>query len=146
METYINLYRLWHSDQGMQGVFFLNGIQFFTMEPPWRDNQTSISCIPEGTYDVVMRYSPKYRNVYWVTEVDGRHYILIHAGNYGGDRSLGYITHTEGCILLGKKRAIMNGQNAIVNSRIMIRKFVNIMGFEPFTLSIYNYTHIGDIE
>lgn len=142
MGRYVNLYRIWQGDQGTQGVLSTNNFSCYTMEPPWRDNQTSISCIPEGTYNVVVRYSQKYRNVYWVTNVDGRHYILIHSGNYGGDKSLGYKTHTEGCILLGKTRGVISEQQAILNSRITVRKFNNLMGFEPFTLSIYNYTNI----
>lgn len=144
MNKYVNLYRLWQDDEGTQGMLAMPGFRCWTMEPPWRDNQRSISCIPEGTYNVVLRYSPKYRNVYWVTEVDSRSYILIHAGNFGGDRSLGFKTHTEGCLLLGKTRGKLTGQKAILNSRIMVRKFNNLLAFEPFTLSIYNFTHIGE--
>ena len=140
MEKYVNLYRLWGSDQGTQGVLTFPGFKCYTMEPPWRDNQTSISCIPEATYDVEVKYSQKYKNVYWVKNVDGRHYILLHSGNYGGDKSLGYRTHTEGCILLGKTRGILAGQQAILNSRIMVRKFNNLLRFEPFTLTIYDFT------
>ena len=131
-----SLIRTSTSDHGTEGIFVAPGFACYTLEPPWRDNQRSVSCIPEGEYDVVVRYSQKYKHVYWVTEVEDRTYILIHSGNFGGDISKGFKTHTNGCILLGKSKGMLGNQRAILNSRVIVRKFNNLMNFEPFKLEI----------
>ena len=131
-----SLIRTSTSDHGTEGIFVAQGFACYTLEPPWRDNQRSVSCIPEGEHDVVVRYSQKYKHVYWVTEVEDRTYILIHSGNFGGDISKGFKTHTNGCILLGKSKGMLGNQRAILNSRVIVRKFNNLMNFEPFKLEI----------
>ncbi len=81
-----------------------------TLELPWLDNQTSISCIPEGHYDVVPRTSQKYKNHLHVTDVEGRSFILIHWGNYAGSKNA-RTGHSDirGCILVGKTLTDING-------------------------------------
>lgn len=80
-------------------------IELYTLELPYKDNQTNISCIPEGRY-IVKRYkSPKFSDCFKIydinkddggnyKEVNGRSDILIHTGNF--------IDETKGCILVGK--------------------------------------------
>jgi hypothetical protein len=91
------------SPQGTFGRLVLpNGDEIRTTELPWRDNARSKSCIPSGVYHV--RYlaksaSGKYRDVYHVEGVDDRSGILIHSGNFAGDRELNYRSHSWGCIL-----------------------------------------------
>lgn len=76
----------------------------YTLEPPWRDNERRVSCIPAGTYPLRIRteggWNEKYRKKYaWhrgmieVGDVPGRDFILFHAGNTHHD--------TDGCILPG---------------------------------------------
>lgn len=65
-----------------------------TLELPWKENQQNISCIPEGEYQVEKRFSRKFKSHFHITGVDGRSYILIHAGNY--------YTDIRGCVLVGK--------------------------------------------
>jgi len=108
----------------------------YTFELPWRYNRPSVSCIPEGIYKVEMRLSPKFGFTYWVKGVKNRSYILIHSGNYAGDVNKGLKTHVNGCILLGQKFGILGEQRAILNSRVMVRKFINHMSSKPFTLKI----------
>jgi hypothetical protein len=69
-----------------------------TLENPYLDNQTDISCIPCGTYIVQQYSSEKYPSSWEVLGVPGRTKILIHNGNTEA--------HTEGCILVGQKHAI----------------------------------------
>tara|TARA_R110001606_G_scaffold259390_2_gene407130 strand:+ start:1594 stop:2028 length:435 start_codon:yes stop_codon:yes gene_type:complete len=81
-----------------------------TLELPWLDNQTSISCIPEGHYDVVPRTSQKYKEHLHITDVEGRSLILIHFGNYAG--SVNPKTgkpDIRGCVLVGKNLTDING-------------------------------------
>jgi len=81
-----------------------------TLELPFLDNQTSISCIPEGTYDVVPRTSQKYKNHLHVTDVEGRSHILIHWGNYAGSKNPRTGNpDIRGCILVGKSHTDING-------------------------------------
>lgn len=137
MEPIVNLFRFMRSDQGTLGKLYYGGFSCFTLELPWRDNKRNVSCIPSGEYDVRTRLSPRFGNVYWVTEVDNRSFILMHSGNWAGDVNKGFKSHVNGCILLGKQRGLLSGQIAVLNSRITIRRFMNILGGQPFSLKIY---------
>ena len=132
----VELFRLRRSDQGTEGMLVTEDFKCRTLELPWRDNQRQISCIPPAEYKVDMRLSNKYGRVYWVREVPNRTYILIHSGNYAGDKSKGFKSHVMGCILLGKKSGYLGGQVAILNSRIMVRAFMEELEYEPFNLRI----------
>lgn len=66
----------------------------YTLELPWKDNLPSISCIPVGTYPVVIAWSNRFQQLMpRLIGVEGRSGILIHQGNTSHD--------TEGCILVG---------------------------------------------
>lgn len=136
MRRRVEIFRLKRSDQGTEGLLVSEDFNCRTLELPWRNNQRQISCIPPGIYDVEIRLSNKYGRVYWVRRVPDRTYILIHSGNYGGDKSKGYKTHIMGCILLGKKAGRLGGQVAVLNSRIAVRNFMEEMEYEPFKLRI----------
>ena len=132
----VELFRLKRSDQGTEGLLVESDFNCRTLELPWRDNRRQISCIPPGEYEVEIRLSNKYGRVYWVRRVPNRTYILIHSGNYAGDKSKGFKSHVMGCILLGKKSGYLGGQVAILNSRIAVRAFMEHMNYEPFMLRI----------
>jgi hypothetical protein len=133
----VYLLRFKTSDQGTEGILITtDGFNCKALELPWRENQRSISCIPPGEYLCKIRFSKKFGKTYWVTKVPKRSYILIHSGNYAGDKSKGFKTHVEGCILLGKKHGYLSGQRAILNSRISVRAFMNHMKEENFMLTI----------
>lgn len=130
--------RQYKSDHGTRGTLRVPSLNFkcFTMELPDRENQSNISRIPPGVYVCRIRHSPRFGKVFHLQDVEGRTYILIHAGNFGGDVSKGLKSHTHGCILLGKKRGTIKGQKAILVSKPTIRKFMNLMGDSEFTLTI----------
>ena len=69
-------------EKGTNGALFING-QFlcFTIELPWKDNLRNISCIPEGTYEILPRHSKRFQNHLHVQDVKGRSLILIHPAN-----------------------------------------------------------------
>lgn len=136
MEPVVYIYRQERSDHGTFGQLRYEDFACYTLELPWRDNQRNISCIPTGEYDVDIRLSPKYGRIYWVRRVPDRSYILIHSGNWAGDTSKGLKTHVNGCILLGQKKGWLQGQRAILNSRITVRQFMEKLIYEPFTLKI----------
>lgn len=137
MENIANLCRMKRSDQGTRGILFFEDFNCPTLELPWRENHRNVSCIPAGDYKVKIRISPRYGQVYWVTEVPNRSFILIHSGNWAGDVKKGYKTHVNGCILLGQRRGLLVGQWAVLNSRITVKRFMLKLAAEPFTLKIH---------
>lgn len=52
-----------------------------TIELPWRDNMQQVSCIPEGRYQLVKRYSEKFKWHLQLLDVTSRDLILIHPAN-----------------------------------------------------------------
>lgn len=97
-----------------------------TLELPWLDNAKQKSCIPTGTYKVVPRTSAKFKKHFHVLDVQGRSYILIHAGNY--------YTDILGCILVGDSHRDVNndGFRDVLNSKNTLNKLLALApnGFE----------------
>jgi hypothetical protein len=52
-----------------------------TIKLPWRNNEKSVSCIPEGKYFIRKRYSSKFHWHLEVLDVKNRSYILFHPAN-----------------------------------------------------------------
>lgn len=135
----VSIYRKKQGDEGTFGELVTSGFSCFTLELPWRDNRTNLSCIPAGIYQVSMRYSPKYKKYYYgIEEVKGRSGILIHSGNFAGDKEKGLLTHSEGCIVIGKSLGRIQGQAAILSSRSALSAFKRHMENMPFELTIHD--------
>jgi hypothetical protein len=85
------LTRAYFSD-GTNGELYHEGERIcFTIELPWKDNHTAVSCIPEGRYALAERYSPKLKGHLQLMNVPGRELILIHPANDA-------IKELKGCI------------------------------------------------
>lgn len=83
-----------------------------SIEPPWLDNRSSVSCYPEGTY--IAKWmdrssSGKYKRVWHIQDVPGRVGILCHNGNL--------VRHTKGCTLVGLTHGTLGGLPAVLSSR-----------------------------
>lgn len=109
-----------------------NGKKVFeckTLELPWFCNTVQKSCIPKGEYKVVPRNSKKFGDHFHITNVPGRSYILIHAGNK--------YTDILGCVLVGDSYADINGDGIrdVLNSRITLKKLLKIAP-KGFTLTV----------
>ena len=78
---------------GTAGVLTVEGRSFATVEKPWKNNQPFVSCIPEGNYQAKSYSSMRFPDTWEIEDVEGRTYILIHAGNSPED--------VEGCIAIG---------------------------------------------
>ena len=59
-----------------EGKFICN-----TIELPWKNNETKVSCIPEGKYFIKKRYSNKFKWHLEVLDVKNRSLILFHPAN-----------------------------------------------------------------
>ena len=92
----LTLTRVAEGSSGTFGVLIDEGIPFaLTLEPPWKNNEKNISCIPMGEYECADTNSVKFGYTFEVKDVPGRSHILFHTGNY---------THnTKGCILVGEQ-------------------------------------------
>ncbi len=122
----VKLLRVVTSSKGTYGVLAIEDSPIcVTLELPWKENKTDISCIPKGKYTVTKYSSPKYTNVWKVLDVPNREDILMHCGNYMED--------THGCILVGTSF----GDNMIVSSKEAMNKLNTLMGMnKTFQLEI----------
>jgi hypothetical protein len=145
----IGLRRFDRSDQGTKGVLLApEGPLCNALELPWRDNAPGLSCIPCGEYVAKLRKSPRFGWTYHITDVKGRTWILTHSGNLAGDVTKGYLTDTEGCILVGRYFGTIQGQLAVLASRPALRSLMERMGGKDFILVVeddYNASSARDI-
>ncbi len=127
-----------HSDQGTFGALFVEvkGFQCYTAELPWRENKDDVSCIPAGEYKCVWAKSPHFGLCYHIQGVKDRDNVLIHGGNFAGDKAKGLRSDVKGCVLLGVSIGKLSGQQALLESRKALKAFNELMKCEPFMLTI----------
>lgn len=88
---------------GTNGILLIDGVKVCnTIELPWKENRSRESCIPEGTYELIKRYSRRYQWHLLLNNVTGRNYILIHAFNDAVKESKGCIAPVFSIIGEGK--------------------------------------------
>ena len=80
-----------------------------TLEPPWMGNEQNISCIPSGIYKLNRINSPKYGDVFQITEVEGRTHVLLHWGNL--------VENTKGCVLIAESFGTLKGKPSVMTSK-----------------------------
>lgn len=125
------------SDQGCFGRLIAPSIALFTGELPWRENRSSVSCVPTGLYLVEWNWSPRFqRPMYQVMDVRGRTGIRKHLANLMGDVALGFKAQLNGCIALGERLGWLDGQKALLLSAPAVRRFEEAMQYKPFYLEI----------
>lgn len=62
-----------------------------TIELPWKNNETKVSCIPEGRYFIKKRYSQKFQWHLEIYGIENRSLILFHPANNA-------LLELQGCI------------------------------------------------
>jgi hypothetical protein len=125
------LLRYFQNVNATLGVFNLqmpNAPLFWTIERPWLNNKVGESCIPEGRYIVKPFSGMKYKDVYEVTNVEGRTAILIHTANKADQ--------LQGCIAPGLSTGYMGNVMAVMNSQAALNKIITLLDYEPFTLDV----------
>lgn len=113
------------------GSLYVNGEMICkSMELPWNNNQRGISCIPEGTYEVIREEKSAHHEYphFRILNVPDRDGILIH--------KITYVSGLKGCIGLGEFKDL-NGDNVpdIINSGLNLQKLYDMMP-DRFTLEI----------
>jgi len=83
-----------------------------TIELPWKNNEHGVSCIPEGRYELVKRYSEHIGWHLWVKDVPNRDLILIHPYNDA-------MKEAKGCIA---PVTTITGEGKGDNSRVVFEK------------------------
>ncbi len=126
------------TDEGTFGRAVLDsGEEFDSLELPWHDNAPMVSCIPPGTYRAEKHHSPHFnRDLYELQDVEGRSEILIHQGNWAGDKSKGFRSDVTGCILLGQETGMLAEQKALLRSKFALNDFHKATNGEPIQVVI----------
>ena len=94
----------------------------FSLERGWKNNQNNISCIPEGTYKLVLEYSDRFKKYLWeIKGVPNRAECKFHSANYWHE--------LNGCIALGNKRIDINkdGYPDVTSSVDTMKKFHELL-------------------
>lgn len=114
------------------GSMYFGGVMVSkTMELPWKENQRSVSCIPEGTYRVtkeppIQANDPagRHERPYWhfrVHNVPGRSGILIHR--------ISYVSGLKGCLGVGKEFKDINNDGVpdMIRSGEALQELVDLL-------------------
>jgi hypothetical protein len=83
-----------------------------SIELPWLDNKSQVSCIPEGKYELKKRYSQHHGWHLQLMKVKNRDLILIHAANDA-------MKELKGCIA---PVSILKAEGKGLESRIALKK------------------------
>jgi hypothetical protein len=108
----LDLIRTYYPD-GTNGNLLNDGLGLcHTIELPWLENQKGISCILEGRYELVKRWSDKMKWHLLVSDVPDRELILIHPANDA-------LKELKGCIA---PVTTLIGHGIGIDSRIVFNK------------------------
>nr|WP_188050025.1 DUF5675 family protein [Flavobacterium sp. GP15] len=78
--------------EGTNGKLVCQGrLICYTIELPYKDNIPQVSCIPEGEYFIVKRYSKRFGWHFEILQVPQRSLILFHPANHA-------LSELRGCI------------------------------------------------
>lgn len=129
------LLRVSTSEAGTFGVLVHDDVPFaLTLERPWTNNMTDLSCIPEGIYTCKRVHSPKFGETFEVMDVPNRTNVLLHKGNTLDD--------THGCILVGEQFTMQDGRPMLAASAVGYAVFMEkVKTFDVFPLTIKDVTH-----
>jgi hypothetical protein len=103
------------------GRLFADNFQCFTLELPYLDNQTNISCIPKGAYNARKHISPSNGECIEILNVMNRTHIQIHAANY--------TRQIKGCIAVGDSIKFLDGDKTpdVTNSKATMVKLLKAL-------------------
>ena len=109
-----------------------------SIERGWVNNENMISCYPEGTYEIVLEYSPRFKQPLWeIKGIEGRSECKIHAANFARE--------LNGCTALGKNRSDIDkdGSLDVTSSRDTMKLFHEVMGSQTkSTIKVINLENI----
>lgn len=125
------LHRKYKTDCTLGTVIMPSGTVLKSIERPWLDNKTNVSCYPEGIYLckwIDRSASGKYKRCWHVQDVEGRTGILWHAANLA--RQL------QGCTAPGLRHGNLYGLPAVLSSGAGLNKMRSEIGGKDFLLVV----------
>ena len=103
-----------------------------SLERGWQDNKPNISCIPKGSYKVVLEYSPRFKKDLWeIKGVPNRSECKFHSSNFW--------YQLNGCVSLGSRFTDINddGYKDVTHSKNTMASFhQSLKGFKEVKLII----------
>ena len=98
-------------------IRYQDRLMMYSIELPWKDNHAQVSCIPEGRYELVKRWSPKFNRHLQVMNVPKRNFILIHPANDA-------LKELKGCIA---PVSIITGAGMGLRSRMALETLTSLV-------------------
>jgi hypothetical protein len=130
MKTVI-LFRDYRKDSTLGTVVLPSGKVIKSIERPWLNNRSNVSCYPEGIYLakwLERSGSGKYKRVWHIQHVANRTGILWHTGNL--------VRHSLGCTLPGIKHGKLGGMMAVLSSGAALNAMRRELEGEDFMLVV----------
>ena len=114
-----------------------DGSQYWTMEKPWRQNASNVSCVPVGRYRFYQKQSPKYGFRYHLddAEIAPRSHCLMHVGNWA--------RNTMGCFLPGMGAGHLADTRAVLNSGRALEEIERRLDGAEHVLEIKNAPEVS---
>lgn len=117
-------------------------LMLVSLELPWKQNRSGVSCIRAASYSCDIWYSPHLqRNVLRLEDKYGRKDCLVHNGNFAGDADLGFETQVHGCTLVGSAYAQVPVPNTdktqfgVINSKDSLARLLDNIGPGPHMIT-----------
>ncbi len=117
----LELIRTYYPDGTNGKILYQGRLMMYSIELPWKENQAGVSCIPEGRYELVKRWSPKFDRHLLVLNVPQRKYILIHPANEA-------LQELKGCIA---PVCLITGAGKGIRSRKALKTLMGLVGGAP---------------
>ena len=102
----VELRRHWYSPTATIGTLRVGETECYSIELPWKNNERGISCIPQGTYPMVLEHSLRFNRKLWeLKNVPNRSEVKLHPANVA--------SQLEGCIAPGLQLGVMQSGTAL---------------------------------
>lgn len=161
----LELIRFGYLDTCTLGYLHIGPLVLATIEDAWRPDPDgpggqrrevgkAESCVPDGTYILAPHSGAKWQNVWALVnkalgvyqhaadipagQLYGRSEILLHSGNSVGD--------VLGCIAVGMRHGILNGQHWVYESREALEHLRTILNSAIETHSVFIRPTAGTLE
>ena len=113
----LELIRTYHLAGTNGKILLQDSLMMYSIELPWKDNHAGVSCIPEGRYELVKRWSPKFNRHLLLMDVPQRKDILMHPANDA-------MQELQGCIA---PVSLISGTGKGLRSRKAVDALVNLV-------------------
>jgi len=116
---------------GTNGVLTINGVfQCYTIELPWLNNAHQHSCVPEGRYLLLKRWTAERGFHLLLADVPGRALILMHPANNAAKELQGCIAPVKVLVQPGM------GTGSKAAAKYLFQKVFAAMQTQPVYLTI----------